>query len=158
TITLNGASSYDPDGSIALAQWSFGDGTSAGGLTVAHAYGKPGTYTATLTVVDNRGTAASDTAVVTVANRAPVANAGPDTGGAPGVALTLDGGGPSDRDGPITGWAWPFGDGAGGSGVAPSHVYAAAGTYTATLTVTDDKGATGRDTATVTIAGGTAST
>ena len=38
-------------------------------------------------------------------------------------------------------YAWDFGDGSpAGSGVTTSHAYAAGGTYTATLTVTDDRG------------------
>jgi PKD repeat protein len=49
----------------------------------------------------------------------------------------------SDPDGVITSQQWTFGDGATGSGVNPSHHYAAAGTRTVTLTVTDDRGATG---------------
>ena len=40
----------------------------------------------------------------------------------------------------ITGYAWDFGDGQTSTDAAPSHMYAAAGTYTATLTVTDNLG------------------
>jgi PKD repeat protein len=48
----------------------------------------------------------------------------------------------SDPDGTIASQQWNFGDGAGGSGASPSHHYAVAGTYTVTLTVTDNSGAT----------------
>ena len=48
----------------------------------------------------------------------------------------------SDPDGTITSQQWTFGDGATGSGASPLHHYTAAGTYTVTLTVTDDRGAT----------------
>jgi PKD repeat protein len=48
-----------------------------------------------------------------------------------------------DSDGSIVGWAWTFGDGASSGTQDPGHTYAAAGTYSAQLTVTDDDGATG---------------
>src|SRR5262249_8570599 len=46
---------------------------------------------------------------------------------------------------------WAFGDGATGSGATPSHAYANPGTYTATLTVTDNLGANNADTTSVVI-------
>ncbi|MGZ4756603.1 MAG: PKD domain-containing protein [Acidimicrobiia bacterium] len=58
------------------------------------------------------------------------------------LTASFNAGGSSDPDGQITSYAWNFGDGAQGTGVAPQHTYAAAGTYTVTLQVTDNQGAT----------------
>ncbi len=57
--------------------------------------------------------------------------------------LTVNGTTSSDTDGSIVSYAWNFGDGATATGPTASHTYAAAGTYTVTLTVTDDDGGTG---------------
>jgi len=47
----------------------------------------------------------------------------------------------ADPDGQIVGSDWDFGDGSTGTGLITSHTYAIAATYTATLTVVDDDGA-----------------
>jgi C1A family cysteine protease len=60
SVSLDGTSSYDPDGSIAGYSWNFGDGTSqTGGSTATHVYSKAGNFTATMTVTDNKGATAS---------------------------------------------------------------------------------------------------
>ncbi|MEZ4700752.1 MAG: FG-GAP-like repeat-containing protein [Rhodothermales bacterium] len=64
----------------------------------------------------------------------------------------------SSDNGSIVSYAWTFGDGATGTGVTASHTYAAYGTYTITLTVTDNEGATGSTTRTVTLTDGTGGT
>ena len=48
----------------------------------------------------------------------------------------------SDPDGSIASYGWTFGDGSSSTAQNPSHTYAAGGSYTVTLTVTDNQGAT----------------
>lgn len=57
-----------------------------------------------------------------------------------GAVASFSGDGSADSDGGISGYAWDFGDGAVSSGVSVSHAYAVAGTFNATLTVTDVNG------------------
>jgi len=66
-------------------------------------------------------------------------------------SCNFDGSGSSDADGTIIAYSWNFGDGNGGSGQTTSHSYVSAGTYSVTLTVTDNEGATGGDTQSVTV-------
>ena len=82
-------------------------------------------------------------------NQAPTADvsAAPVSGDA-SLTVSFDAGGSSDADGSIVSYHWNFGDGAVGSGNNVNHTYQA-GQFTATLTVTDDAGAT--DTASVVI-------
>jgi PKD repeat protein len=75
-----------------------------------------------------------------VANVAPTAAFTPTVAGS---AVQVDGTGSSDSDGSIVGYAWDFGDGATATGATASHTYAASGTFTVKLTVTDNQGATG---------------
>jgi PKD repeat protein len=60
----------------------------------------------------------------------------------------------SDSDGSIVSRAWTFGDGASSTQTNPSHTYAAGGSYSVTLTVTDNGGASDSHTASVSVTGG----
>jgi PKD repeat protein len=146
-VTFNASGSYDPDGVITSYAWSFGDGWSGTGSTAFHAYGGSGAYTVTLTVTDNLGTTGSTTRTVQVGvtNQPPVAafNYSPANPVA-GAVVTFNASTSYDPDGVITLYTWAFGDGWSGSNPNPtvSHPYAA-GTYSVTLTVTDNLGATG---------------
>ncbi|MBL9189744.1 MAG: PKD domain-containing protein [Opitutaceae bacterium] len=66
-IAFSGASSYDPDGSIAAYLWNFGDGTTSTAVTPAKIYSTPGNYTVTLRVTDNVGAIATATTAVAIA-------------------------------------------------------------------------------------------
>jgi chitodextrinase len=58
-----------------------------------------------------------------------------------------------DLDGNLTAWRWSFGDGTSSSDRSPSHPYSAPGTYSVSLTVTDDRGASRSTTAILTVNG-----
>jgi RHS repeat-associated protein len=144
SIQFNGSASYDPDGTIATYQWTFGDGTNGAGIAPAHTYSSAGTYTATVTVTDNRGAAATASAnavITSPSNQPPIANPGGPYSAVSGTPVQFNGTSSSDPDGTITQYQWYFADGTA-SGASPTHTFAATGSHLVTLTVTDDGGAT----------------
>ena len=84
-------------------------------------------------------------------NTPPQSDAGDAYSGIAGEAVQFNGAGSSDTDGTIESYAWTFGDGGTAAGVAPTHIYTEAGSYTAQLTVTDNGGDTDISTAQVSI-------
>lgn len=68
------------------------------------------------------------------------------------LTCSFNASGSSDPDGTIASYAWSVGDGATGSGATVSHTYATGGSYTVTLTVTDNGGAAGTQVRNVTVA------
>lgn len=82
-------------------------------------------------------------------NQSPTASF---TSTASGLAVDVDGSASTDPDGTIVSHSWTFGDGTTATGAVPGrHLYASAGTYDVTLVVTDDRGATGSVTRSVTV-------
>lgn len=125
--------------------WNFGDGTgTVTGSLVAHLYASPGTYLATLTVVDAQGnltTAHAQVAVTSSVSGALRVNAGTTvTSGIAPLTVVYT----AAAQGGIAPYVylWSFGDGAASTHANPSFTYTAAGSYTATLVVTDFAGAT----------------
>jgi PKD repeat protein len=122
--------------------WSFGDGSATSTVqNPSHTYSSAGTFTATLTVTDASSPAKTATATVTTAVSAvgnPLAatvTASPSSGQIP---LTVAFSGTATGGSPPYSYGWDFGDGSATSTAQnPSHTYSSAGTFTATLTVTD---------------------
>jgi PKD repeat protein len=86
------------------------------------------------------------------ANQPPLAqiSATPDTGEAP-LIVQFNSSGSSDPDGSVVAYSWDFGDGNSSNLANPSYTYNTAGVYQVTLTVVDDRGATGSASLTVTV-------
>jgi PKD repeat protein len=136
--------------------WNFGDGSAASSLqNPSHTYNSACTCTATLTVTDSSAPVKTATSSVTITVSAvgkplaATASATPTSGQVPlNVAFT----GTATGGAPPYAYSWNFGDGSATSTVQnPSHTYNSAGTYTATLTVTDSAAPVNTATSSVTI-------
>jgi PKD repeat protein len=128
------------DNPVVSWAWDFGDGTTSAEQSPSHTYAA-GIWTVTLTVTDVHG--CTDTEVKTQyidSNAPPTATfrAVPAGGPAPLAVQFTDLSVAGDN--PLISWLWKFGDGATSTNQNPLHEYAAAGAYTATLTVGDAHG------------------
>ncbi len=151
--------STDPDGIITSYAWSFGEpGSStntANGKTATHTYGATGTYSVTLVVTDNTGLTATSLQQVNIVgtpNVNPIANF---TSTRDALLVNFTAAGSIDSDGTISTYSWNFGEPNSptntATGVTTTHAFKFAGSYTVTLTVTDNRGAIGNQQAVVTV-------
>jgi len=160
-VQFDGSASRDvfscPEGATSLDQcvtsdaladysWSFGDGATGRGRTASHAYTRAGSYTVTLTVTNDRGRSASTSKFLTVAAGVNPTASFTFSPSAPEVLQSVFFNAAASRAGTgrtIVSYDWTFGDGGTGSGVTTTHRFGTPGSYTVTLTVTDDIGKTG---------------
>jgi len=155
TSTFDGSTSTDPDGTIASYAWDFGDGSTGTGVKPSsHTYKAAGSYQVKLTVTDNGGATGSSIQQVQV--NAPPANTPPTADfsvAKTDLTVNVESTSTDAAPGKIVSTAWDFGDGGTSTNTAAVHTYALPGTYSITLTVTDDGGATSSKTVTVTVTG-----
>jgi len=122
-------------GTGAMYLWIFGDGNTSTQMSPTHTYAADGNYTVCLVVADNCG---SDSTCQTVVITSCVNPTAGFTSSETTIG-TFDFTSTSTTTGTTT-YAWDFGDGNTDATMNPSHTYAAGGTYTVTLTVTDSCG------------------
>ena len=153
-FSFDASASQDSDGLIVGYAWDFGDGTTAQGAQASKVYAVAGSYAVTLTVTDDSGLADTASGVVTVSvpNVPPVAVADASSLVVTAPAtVTFDGSASTDSDGSLVAHAWTFSDGTSANGSVVAKAFSDPGTYTAMLTVTDDRGATSTATIVITV-------
>jgi PKD repeat protein len=155
---FNAGGSTDSVGTITDYSWNFGDGSpvddAGNAATATHSYATRGHYTVTLTVTNDAGQTATFHQTITVDDPPTVTISPTVAVTTPGSTVSFNGTATApDSGGSITGLSWNFGDPSSANNTStatnPSHLFANAGTYTVTLTATDDLGVTTQATATV---------
>ncbi len=151
-IHFDATESYDTDGLVVSYIWDFGDGNTATGTEVDHIYETVGVYTVTLTITDSDGVTTKTTSAITITNAIPVATFTKSAETIKvGETVVFDASQSSDSDGTITTYSWNFGDGNTATGITTENTYSEQGTYTVTLTITDNNGDSSSFTANITV-------
>ena len=131
-------------GGVTEWSWNFGNGGISNKQNPSAIYFNPGTYTVTLTVKTASGASntVTKTAFITVVNE-PVVNFKTDkTSGCSPAVIKFTDQSTTPPGTTITGWKWDFGDGGTSNQQNPTYVYRNPGSYTVSLSITNDKGCT----------------
>jgi hypothetical protein len=151
TVQFDASGSQSLDGDPLTFTWDFGDGGTGSGPQPTHVYADNGVYTATVYVSDGSAVSTA-TETVTVLNVPPAVAFGGPTDAVPGQTrtFTFSATDPSPVD-QAAGFTYQitWGDGStqtiqgGGSSVAVTHAFTAAGPHGVYATATDKDGGTG---------------
>ncbi len=136
-------------GNVSQYLWRFGDGSTSTQTQPTHTYTSAGNYLITLITWNTNGCVDSLQKTITI-HPQPIAAFTSNTvcEGLP-IQFTDQS---QSLGSPITGWEWNFGDGTSINGIQnPQHVYATAGTYNVTLTITAANGCQSNTTNTATV-------
>jgi PKD repeat protein len=159
-VNFNASASKPATGRTIVSYfWDFGDGTqkTSTSSTTTHDFVAAGSYQVTLTLTDDAGHTGSVTIAVPVGiTAAPTASflTSPSLPRAGDVVNFNASASQAATGHTIRTYAWDFGDGSPQTTTKPqtTHAYLNPGTYTVTLVVTDDVGATGVKSNPVTVA------
>lgn len=157
-VVFDASASTDDDqvcGSACTYSWDFGDGTTGSGVFINHQFPRVGTYNVRLTVTDSRGASSTLAQAVAVGDlEEPTSEFtfSPSAAIATGQTIFFNAEASRPASGRrIVSYQWNFGDGRSATGMTTTKSYENPGSYTVTLSVTDDAGSKGTSSQTVTV-------
>lgn len=124
-------------------EWDLGNGATSSKQNPSATYFNTGTYTVSLRVTNANGThTVTKTAYITVFVEPRVDFIATKLTGCTPAVIPFQDRSTTPPGTKIVGWKWDFGDGSSATDQNPTHIYRAPGSYTVTLTITNDKGCT----------------
>ncbi|ANE50713.1 PKD domain-containing protein [Flavisolibacter tropicus] len=132
-------------GGAKIWKWDFGNGATSSKQNPSTTYFDPGTYTITLTIFNADETDSSKivkTAYITVFDPPQAEFVSDKQSGCSPYFIQFSDLSTSPFGTTIKGWKWEFGDGGVSTEQNPRYNYKRAGSYTVTLTITNDQGCT----------------
>jgi hypothetical protein len=154
TVFIFDAANSTDDLGLTTWLWEFGDGSTSNVEWDTHTYASLGTFIVNLTIWDLSGQSDIVTFTIAIYNRLPIAQASvlPSSSGYVTTVFTFDATSSTDLDGSISSYSWNFGDGDGDTGAIVTHTYSLKQSFTVTLTIIDNDGATDQTTLVVYVA------
>jgi PKD repeat protein len=149
----------DPDGGPVTYAWTFGGGSPSSSTAPDPqnvTFSAPGPHTVTVVVTDDENDTDQDQITIQITNQGPIVNIDSPVNNASfgsGVQIDFEATASDPDGGPVT-YAWTFGGGSPSSSTQqdPENVtFAAPGSHTVTLVVTDNEGDTAQDQITIQI-------
>ena len=141
-ISFDASDSYDIDGEVEFYYWNFDDGYTSSQALAEHEYRNSGIYNVSLKIIDDLNDITTIYYTIEVINKLPIVSfeVNPESGN---TLVSFQFNDLSyDDDGEIEQWNWDFGDGSTSDLQNPSHQFDLPGTYSITLSVTDDQDGT----------------
>ena len=154
SVTFHATATMDPGVAVQGYDWTFSDGGTGTGQSPTHVFPAAGSVSGTVTVLDSNGIrSAPSTVTVTVTEGAPTVTVAHSVDGLQ-VTWTATA---VDPEGETMTYSWTGTDALTGSTASVTKTYTEAGAKSATVTVTDAKGASGQATGNVTLVAADAS-
>jgi len=141
-VTLDASDSSDPDNDIQAYNWDLGDGSTAEGQVVEHAYDSSDSYTVSLTIEDSVGNQDSTSSTVSVSAAPTPRFSYEPSSPTVGQRISFDARASTDPNGDIVSYTWDLGDGTISNGSIADHIYTEFGDFDVTLEVEDSVGNT----------------